>query len=295
MNCRIFTASILLSTTLLFSADMVTYAGGGGRERVNCGLVLSDGTVLVGGQAQDLDWLPAGVTKTQISADTINSASAGNIGFILHLSADLATILRAVHFPAGTVRDVRRIRTASIPGQPTGDLYISGSRDNATSHNGYYIAKLDANFVTAPPTALAWSYDVNCRDAGDPDHKVIQPWDVGGDGSVVFATSQAYGYDWASIEKLDGNGNRVAVQGGHGEDPMAIAMKGYKQDLRSVTRAGYDSVIADGNGGLKKGLWPNDYYHAGPSGETDNGPGLHRLSPRRQAYPAHRRDRRRPA
>ena len=64
MNCRIFTASILLSTTLLFSADMVTYAGGGGRERFNCGLVLSDGTVLVGGQAQDLDWLPAGVTKT---------------------------------------------------------------------------------------------------------------------------------------------------------------------------------------------------------------------------------------
>lgn len=274
--------------------NVVTYAGGTGHERFYDVLVLSNGTVLVAGGAQSLDWLPASVPRTELPASGINSASAGNIGFILHLSADLRTVLRVVHFPVGLVRDIRRLRTTSLPGQPTGDIYLSGTRDVSDyMQDGYFIARLRGNFVTAPPSGLEWAYDVQCRPrrasgfTGEADHKALQPWDVGSDGKVVYAMGAEYDFDWAAIERLDASGQREVVPEwpahwtatteytGRAADysgasgPLvrsAIVMKaGRRGSLRSTSQADYEALLPDGNGRTdRKGRLPDDYYFTGP-------------------------------
>ena len=50
---------VLLFGITAYAQNMVTFAGGAGDERFNCVFQLSDGTYLIGGQAQDLNWLPA--------------------------------------------------------------------------------------------------------------------------------------------------------------------------------------------------------------------------------------------
>jgi hypothetical protein len=254
-------------------------------------LVLSDSTVLVAGGASSLNWVPAGVPRTALSATGIHSASAGRVGFILHLSADLRTVLRVLHFPAGTVRDVKRLRTTSLPGQPTGDLYLSGTRDAAnTSDDGYFIARLDQNFVQAAPTALRWAYNVKCppRAAGGDasEYKELQPWDVGSDGKVVFALGAPFDFNWAAIERLTANGTQDLVPEwpAHwtastefdgkaseytGTDPLvrsAVVMKaGRRGSLRSATAADYSALLPDGNGRTdRQGRLPDDYYFSGP-------------------------------
>ena len=273
---------------------VVTYAGGSGSERFKTALVLSDGTVLVAGGATSLDWVPSGVPRTQLSAAGIQSTSAGNIGFILHLSADLRSILRVVHFPQGTVRDIKRLRTTNALGQPTGDLYLSGTRDvTDVQQDGYFVARLDQNFVTAPPSATRWTYDVKCppRQAasytGESAFKELQPWDVGGDGKVVFALGAEYDFRWAAIERLTAEGKQDLVPewtahwtaaGAEfnglaseytGTEPLvrsAIVMKASRKgSLRSTTQADFDVLLPDGNGRTdRKGRFPDDYYFTGP-------------------------------
>ncbi|HEX5752847.1 MAG TPA: hypothetical protein VFZ09_41975 [Archangium sp.] len=274
---------------------VVTYAGNDGLERFESALVLSDGTVLVAGGATSLDWVPPGVPRTQLSAATIQSVSGANIGFILHLSADLRSILRVVHFPQGSVRNIQRLRATGAPGQPTGDLYLSGIRDVPADvqQEGYFIARLDHNFVTAPPTAVRWTYDVKCppRQAsgytGESEYKHLQPWDVGGDGKVVYALGAEYDFKWAALERLtaDGKQDLVPEWTAHwtaagaefdglaadytGGEPLvrsAIVMKaGRKGSLRSTTQADFDVRLPDGNGRTdRKGRFPDDYYFTGP-------------------------------
>ncbi|HYO70301.1 MAG TPA: hypothetical protein VEU33_29905 [Archangium sp.] len=292
---------------------VVTYAGNDGIERFETALVLSDGTVLVAGGATSLDWVPSGVPRTQLSAASIQSVSGANIGFILHLSADLRSLLRVVHFPQGTVRNIQRLRTTNVPGQPTGDLYLSGIRDLVdVQQEGYFIARLDHNFVTAPPSAVRWTYDVKCppRQAsgytGESEYKYLQPWDVGGDGKVVYALGAEYDFKWAAIERLTADGKQDLVPGwtAHwtasgaefnglaadytGTEPLvrsALVMKaGRKGSLRSTTQADFEVLQPDGNGRTdRKGRFPDDYYFTGPctaASCTGTGPGYtgYRLS-----------------
>lgn len=259
----------------------VAYLGGAGNERFNAVVQLSDGSFIVGGQAQNLDWVPAGVPKTQLSMPGLDSASSGNVGFIAQFSSDLGTLQRVISLPAGTARDVFRIRTTSAPGQTTGEIYISGNRDGGSS-TGYYIARLNVNFVTGVPTLAAWTYNVTASG----DHQSRQPWDVGGDGKVVFATGTPINPNWASIERLTANGARDLVQNWHahwgaaGEwdgtpassytggtlEYSAIVMKaGRKGSLRSGSQADFDLKQSDGNGRTdRKGAMPDDYYFDGP-------------------------------
>lgn len=268
----------------LDAQNLVSYAGGAGRERFNDVHRLSDGSYLVAGQAQDLNWLPAQVPRVALSAAGIDSASSGNIGFVLHLSGDLSTPLRVLHFPAGSVRDVFKIRSSEVPGAPTGILVISGSRDGAST-DGYYLARLNGNFVSAVPTGLSYAYNV--RAGGD--HKERQPWDLGGDGSVVHGVGQGFDTQWAAIEKLAPGGSRAVVEHWHahwsastewdgtpassypnaGGDPLlysAIVMKANRRgSLRSTTTADYQLSGSDANGNPgRQGRFPDDYYHAGP-------------------------------
>jgi hypothetical protein len=210
----------------------------------------------------------------------------------------LTKILQVVHFPQGTVRDVFKIRTTNVPGQPTGDMYISGNRD-VTDYlkDGYYLAKLNNNFVKGVPTALSWTYEVICRPrkssgyTGVSAFKDLQPWDVGGDGKVIFGGGAEYDTEWAEIRRLNANGVPDMVENWHAHwanagatewdgtpaasypnkatAPLAysaIVLKaGRKGSMRSYTQAQYDATMDDGNGNTnRKGSFPDDYYYSGP-------------------------------
>lgn len=264
--------------------NLVSYAGDAGRERFNDVHRLSDGTWLVAGQAQSLNWLAPAVPRVALSAAGIDSASAGNLGFILHLAADLGTPLRVLHFPTGSVRDVFKLRSTEVPGQSTGAIYLSGSRDGA-AQDGYYLTRLNGNFVNQMPTGLSFVYNV--RAGGD--HKERQPWDVGGDGAVVHAVGQGFDINWAAIEKIDAQGQRMVVEHWHahwhanGEwdgtpassypnaasAPLqysAVVMKVNRRgSLRSTTQADFALLQSDANGNPgRQGRFPDDYYHSGP-------------------------------
>ena len=290
--------TMLIFTNSLFAQNLVTYAGNSGNERFHAIVQLSNGTILVGGTASDLNWIPAGVTKTPLSISGISSVSTGKTAFIIQFSSDLSKMLSVLYFPQGSVRDVLKIKTTNIAGQATGDIFISGNRDVAAGdylNDGYYIAKLNNNFVKAAPTGLTWSYQVVCPprrasgNVGESQYKTLQPWDVGSDGKVIFGRGAEYDTEWAEIRRLNASGQPEVVDNWHAHwsasaewdgtpastypsattAPLsysAIVLKaGRKGSMRSYTQAQYDAKMNDGNGNLdRKGTFPDDYYFSGP-------------------------------
>jgi hypothetical protein len=275
-----FAVAVSVMVAQAHAQNRVFYAGDAGAERFNDVHMLSDGTALIAGQADSLAWLPANTPSVTLDASGVSSTATGQIGFILHTSGDFSQILRVVRFPTGSVRDVFKIRSTEVPGSATGDIFISGSRDGGTT-NGYYIAKLNANFVSAPPTSL--SYIASIEAAGT--HKDRQPWDVGGDGKVVYALGLEFDSNWAAIQKLGTNGQPEVVEnwtahwrasnGGEWDGtpassynqatPLAysaIVMKGTRRgSLRSFTSEDYNLLSIDANGNPnRKGKFPDDYY-----------------------------------
>ena len=158
--------------------SQVTYAGSAGRQSFHDVHRLSDGTLLIAGGADDLAWLHPGVPVTTLTGGSIDNKNTGRTGFLLHLSADAATQLRCIALPAGVAENIRWIKTTSKPGDPTGELYVSGKLDG----DEYFVAKLNGNFVDAVPSAINWS--VNARTSGNSIGQ--QPWDVGSDGRLVY-------------------------------------------------------------------------------------------------------------
>lgn len=271
------------------SGNLVAYAGGAGRERFNTVVELSNGTILVGGAADDLDWIAPPVPRIELDAAGIHNALGTNrIGFVLHLSRDFSTVLRVVHFPRGAVEDVRFVRTTSRPGQPTGDLFLSGTtRDTRTNNGGYFIARLNNNFVAGVPDALAWVRNV----WAEGDHQANQPWDVGSDGKVVYTTGKPFSPDWVGVYRLQADGSNDVVEDWRYHEGVDVATgmavsgewtpassrpdvrvlqsgiafkTAGRITLRSWTSDDYDAVIGDGNGGTKRGRWPMDLFFSGP-------------------------------
>ena len=81
------------------------------------------------------------------------------------------------------MEDIRFIKTSNAPGEPTGNLYISGNTlDTEPNDGGYFIAKLDNNFVNGVPTTLSWVRRVWAE--GYP--KDYHPWDVNGNGEIYY-------------------------------------------------------------------------------------------------------------
>jgi hypothetical protein len=285
-----------LTINSISAQNLVTYAGNSGNERFHAIVQLSNGTFLVGGSATDLNWIPAGVTKTPLSISGITSTSTGKFAFIIQFSSDFSKMLSVIHFPQGTVRDVFKIKTSNIVGQATGDIFISGNRDvSSYATDGYYIAKLNNNFVKGIPTALSWTHEVVCPPrkaagyAGESQYKTLQPWDVGSDGKVIFGRGAEYDTEWAEIRRLNASGQPEVVENWHAHwavstewdgtpastypnkttAPLtysAIVLKaGRKGSLRSYTQAQYDALMNDGNGNMtRKGSFPDDYYYSGP-------------------------------
>lgn len=266
----------------VWAQNVVLYAGNAGKEAFYDVVQLSDRSILIAGAADDLSWLDPGVPVTTLSAAGINNTSGtGKTGFLLQLSGDLQTVLGAWAFPDGAVEDIRYIKTTNRPGDgPTGAVYISGStNDTRANDGGYFIARLNDNFVNGAPTGLDWAKPI----WGEGYVKDNQPWDVGSDGKVVYVTGQSHSYDWACVHRLNAAGQREVVPmwrqhwllaGGEHRDIAAtapsaldysgIVLKESRCDLRSWTQADYDLSQADENGGTKKGKWPLDVFYTGP-------------------------------
>lgn len=259
--------------------NVVAYAGGSGNDAFQHVHVLSNGDLLIAGKSDSLDWLPEGIKRVPLSADSIQSEDPEHIGVLLHLSSDARTVKQVLYFPQKTVGDISRIRSTEVPGQPTGSIYISGRRTlpqgTDPRNDGYFIAKLDGNFVDRPVTGLEWTINIKAppRKAsgykGSSSYKDIQPWDVGSDGRVIYGTGSEYDFDWASIEAVNSSGQPMimpdwpAQEGGR----SFIALKaGRDGSLRSRTQEDFDFRTMDENGNPgRKGKFPDDYYFSGPN------------------------------
>jgi hypothetical protein len=293
MRLILISLAMCLAATSAGAADRVFYAGGGQHTVFHDVLALSDGTLLVAGGSDSLAWVPRGTASIALPADPITSRPEnGRVAFVLHLSSDLEKILHVLHFPAGAAEDIRKLRVTSQPGQPTGDLLLSGTtREDRAAGGGYFIAKLDANFVNAVPKRLLWLTNVWAGGS----HRDYHPWDVGGDGKVVYVDGKDFAPDWVSLRRLTTDGKPDIVPNwryhtGRGSDgPVdgywtpagarkdvkvehsAVVFKISRPDLRSWTDEDYKATEDDGNGKPRQGRWPNDLFFSGPA--TPDGDG----------------------
>lgn len=283
----------------LAQTNLVTYAGNSGDETFYDVMALSNGTLLVAGYSDDLNWLPANVAVQTLTynGNIPNSLGSNRYGLLLHLNASAEVILNAVVFPQGAVEDIRYIKTNGLPYAPTEDLYISCTTEDTEDNNGgYIIAKLNGNFVDNVPTGLDWLNVVWAEDYA----QLMHPWDVTSDGRVYYVTGQAHAYDWSAMCCLNSSGERMVVEhwrthwlnaGGEWKGTPAssysggldelnysgIAFKVWGRcELRSWTQEEFDSIEPDGNGGTRKGHWPADFLFNGPcdpQNPTADGPG----------------------
>jgi hypothetical protein len=264
--------------------SMLSYVGGSGRDAFYDVTQISNGTFLVCGSSNNLSWIPTGTPTTILSASGIaNAADTNNaFGFILNLSNDMQNILSIVRFPQGAVANIKFMKFTSMPyASTTGDMYISGTTyDTRANGGGYFLAKLNNNFVAGLPTATSWVKSVWAEGAVFNN----QPWDVGNDGKVVYIYGQTNAADWGQISRLQVNGVEDIVDnwrlhwdntGAEYKDiaanytgPNTLVRSGItfknagRCDLRSTNAADFNMWQPDGNGSMRKGKWPMDFLYA---------------------------------
>ena len=283
--------ALLLASALAAESPRVFLAGKD--SRLLSVLPLSDGTILAGGSAANLDWLPPGTPLVELSSKAGNGWSlpategenAARRGFILHLSPDLGTILGAAALPAGQGGgNVASLKTDSVPGAKTGAIYLAGANGGK-----YWLGKLDANFLDAKPSKLSWGYDQDTGSAGKIPLDVM--WDVGGDGKIVF-----YNYakkDWGVVCRLKADGSGLDSVTGwpkshglaqpDGSQAGSLSLKTGSGDLRSKSWDEFLALTPDGNGGFRQGTFPDDFYYAGPVGSDVSGRGYSGYASRNNA------------
>jgi photosystem II stability/assembly factor-like uncharacterized protein len=237
----------------------------------------------VGGETETLDWLPSGTRIVELPPKAANGwelpeAVNTRRGIILHLSADLSSVLSVVAFPPGKGGAVVSLKTDSIPGSPTGGIYLAGlipnsnPNDNAAGFGKYWLGKLDANFLKSPPSSLAWGYNKDTNLALQLPVDAI--WDVGGDGKILFYNFASR--DWGVVCRLKADGSGLdtvprwrksygATQP-DGTEAKILSLKTGNGDLRSLTWEDFLAIHPDGNGGLRRGTWPDDLFYGGPVG-----------------------------
>ena len=205
--------------TVSAQTNRLFLAGGSGNEKFNTVFQLSDSTVLIAGEAENLNWIPAGtpiITLDTIAGQAPGSTSPNSLGFILHVTKDLSTIVRVLRLPANTLESINKIKTTSKPGDPTGELYFSGRR--AT---GYFVGRLDKNFINGIPTKIEMGIRISSGTVstggkhqydGPSYHRLFQPWDVDVDGKVLGAGGEEFAFDWSFLGKYGRNGNPDSVE-----------------------------------------------------------------------------------
>lgn len=290
------------------TTNMATYAGGTGKEEFNDVFQLSDGKFIIAGSADDLTWISNTVPVVNLSVPTpiTNGSGTNKVAFLLEMNNTLSTILKVYRLPVNAAEDFHFIRSTNIPGQATGDIFVSGNTVDPTT-GGYFLAKLNNNFVNGSPTGFTWVRNIFCAAGSYP--KNFQPWDVDNKGRVIYAYGDSHGYNWAAIYRTKTNGTdgivnnwRVHKTTANSEfygaannytnnvsDPLTYSMIIFKRDgqrceLRSTNATDYNATYPDGNGGFKKGKWPTDILFNGPcapgqSGNTSSGPGYNSYNP----------------
>ena len=284
---------VLAAVSIAGAEDRVFYAGAGQHTVFHDVLPLSDGSLLVAGGTDSLAWLPRGTPSIPLSGDQIKAQpGGGRIAFVLHLSKDLEKVLHVLQFPPGAADDVRRLRVTSLPGAPTGDLFLSGTtREDRPANGGYFIARLDGNFVKSAPKRALWVLNVWAGGS----HRDMQPWDVGSDGKVAYVIGKEFAPDWVSLQRLTPDGKDDVVPNwrfhfGQGKDGVtnghwtpatarkdvrvqgsAVVFKVSRMDLRSWTDAEYKAIEDDGNGKPRQGHWPDDLFFSGPGDPEGKG------------------------
>jgi hypothetical protein len=303
---RTFVIGILLIVCNLIYAQssLSFYAGGTGKNSFYDVVQISDGTILVCGFTENLNWIDVSVPRIILSyqGQIPNAAGTNRYGLILHLSSDLSSILNVVHFPQGAVEDIRFMKFSSQPYQTTEAMFISCTTEDSDANNGgYIIAKLDNNFLNGVPSNIVWYRTAWAKS----DIKDNQPWDVTSDGKVFYITGEPHGYDWSAVYCLDYNGNRTVVEhwrthwltnntewkgtpassnplGTGGVNYSGIVFKIWGRcELRSWNATEFNLNSPDGNGGTRKGKWPADFLFdspCDPSNPTSTGPGYNGYS-----------------
>ncbi|MEO1626571.1 MAG: hypothetical protein AAFV25_15555 [Bacteroidota bacterium] len=286
---------LLLSISVALEAQNRSfYAGNSGSEAFYDVVQLSNGTFLIAGTADNLDWLPAIVDKLELNPGAIaNNRGSNKIGFLLQTDKSLENVLTAVYLPAGGVEDIRFIKTTNEPRKETGELYISGNTKDS-EEGGYFLGKLNNNFVNGTPSGFQWTYNVKCTDGDYPS--LYHPWDVDSKGRVYFVRGDSHDWNWSAMHRLNERGELDVVEhwrthwkvgGGEfrgspassyqeGRDGIEFSGIVFKRDgrcnLRSWTQAEYDLPSPDGNGGTKKGKWPLDALFSAPCDPQGDAP-----------------------
>lgn len=282
--------------------NMVTYAGNSGKESFYDIAGLSNGHYLVSGYADDLNWVSSEVPIVVLGGTSgiHNALGTNRYAFLILFNHNLTQMLGVYTLPQGSAEDIRFIKLTNLHGDTTGDIYISGNTsDTYDEDGGYFLGKLDNNFVDGMPTALLWTRNV-WAEAGPKDY---HPWDVTRDGEVYYVSGHAHDYNWSAMYCRDQNGERKVVEnwrthwltaGGewHGTPASSsaseVSFSGIvfkstgRCDFRSWSEEDYDLMQEDGNGGMKKGKWPVDILFSGPcnpDAPTANGPGYTGYSP----------------
>ena len=298
------------------STTLVAYLGG--NERVELFDVfqlrkpghLLDSTYLVAGGAANLNWLTSAILPinqrtelglTSSQGQTLLSDSGG-VGFLLHFSKDMKTILHCVHFPQGKGTTINRIRTTTRTGDPTGELYISGRRFVSDSgyvtrnrfglsqtfpKDEYFIARLNGNFFNQVPSAAIFYVNARARYdyRNDNIHTYAQPWDVNTHGEVVYGEGATYipvFNSFCYLRKVDAWGRPMVVPGwmmhmldngqivyGNPAPPntqysMINGYMGKRGSWRSHNPADFAFASTDANGNPRTGRYPDDFWYKAP-------------------------------
>ena len=283
-------AALHFSSPLQAQKDMVTYVGKSlsiaRTGKLTDALELSNGKFAILGTDRTIAWIPNGTPTVQLTfpaASIVNETGTNSYAFVMVIDTALhgKTIEKVYYLAANTVESFRFIKHTSYAGQPTGDIFISGERASETKP-GYFIGKLDKNFVTGEPTGFTWVYNV----AATGVMFVNEPWDVGGDGKVIFGEGSPLSTKWVASRRLKADGTLDLVPNwklhfkADGTEVLsspapidaATSAISFRSDgrgcLQSMNPTDYNTITPDGNGGWKKGKWPMDILFKG--GTIDN-------------------------
>lgn len=269
-----------------FDDDMVFYFGGAGDQRLEHVVQLSDGTFLISGSCSNLDWVPQSAERITLTGPMPECGSGDRIPMLVQMDPGLTRILRVVSLPLGSAMNFNVVRTTNIPGQATGLMFVGGERQGVQGqiHQGYFIARLDGNFVDKVPSQFEWLRDI--RGTGHLAGGKV--WDVGPDGKVILATGDPHGYNWMAVERLTADGEQDVVENwrihvledeegalhewtgspasagpGTPVRSMIVLKIWGRGDFRSHNREDFLLRNSDGNGGYKQGKWPLDAMFPG--------------------------------
>ena len=111
-----FLVCFLMALNVMTAQNRLFYVGNSGVEIFNDVVQLSDGTVLIAGAADDLNWLPAGANIIDLGDGGItNNQGSGRFAFLLQTDSTLENVLNVVHITQGGAEDIRFIKTTNAP------------------------------------------------------------------------------------------------------------------------------------------------------------------------------------